>query len=530
MKMTTTFVRSECRHPLLYAHALRMWTDDSFPPAVALEDTKFDDVEWVPASKLAGDAPGVPDRMPLFWTIEPGDMRQGQLGDCWLIAAMSCLATFPEEIEDLFFGHSAEAAEDGRYTVMLYDHRSKRMTGVAIDEGVPCHRLGPRQYIPGWQHLRGGVPLFVKPNGETWPLLVEKAFAKLLGGYSALAGGNECAAFRALTGCTKQESWRRRGAGGDWRRSWLSEDDMHTFYHRVDDSVSGERMWAQIEEWARSSFLMAVSISGEGSGRERRRADGLVELHAYSLLMTMTIGDLRLLKLRNPWGSHVEWNGDWSDESGKWADHPNVAEALNFRAAADGLFWMSWDDFSQTFTEVEVSHKSMRTGPGRTRREHWQQAAAVAQPAELPVAIGVPAAPPPLFPARMPSVPPEEPPAVMRYRTDGSDVARAIAASLDDVSGAAGATAVDPPPLARMTTEDGWMAAAIAVSLAESRRVEVQAGGGFGAAADAGSGAGGVGAGGELICPLHGAECPQAPFHKARDLALHVSIACDRDS
>ena len=41
-----------------------------------------------------------------------------------------------------------------------------------------------------------------------------------------------------------------------------------------------------------------------------------------------------------------------------------MTEALNFRAAADGLFWMSWEDFIRTFSDIEVSHKTMRSGPG----------------------------------------------------------------------------------------------------------------------------------------------------------------------
>jgi calpain-15 len=28
--------------------------------------------------------------------------------------------------------------------------------------------------------------------------------------------------------------------------------------------------------------------------------------------------DVRLMKLRNPWGNKGEWNGDWSDKSEKW--------------------------------------------------------------------------------------------------------------------------------------------------------------------------------------------------------------------
>jgi calpain-15 len=45
---------------------------------------------------------------------------------------------------------------------------------------------------------------------------------------------------------------------------------------------------------------------------------GLFDDHAYSLLSVHQLdGDIRLLKIRNPWGSN-EWTGDWSDSSDKW--------------------------------------------------------------------------------------------------------------------------------------------------------------------------------------------------------------------
>ena len=263
-----------------------MYHDDTFVPSIALEGTELDaEPVWVPASQLCGDG----SRMPLFWTIEPGDLRQGQVGDCWLIAAMSCLANYPEEVEALFFGHGAEAARDGRYTVLLYDYRTRSTTAVVIDERVPCARLRRGYYIEGYRHLRGGVPCFAKPNGEMWPLLIEKAMAKMAGGYGELSGGNEAAAFRALTGCTKQEAWTRLETGR-WRRSELSADRMNSFISiRGDPGISSEELWRQLEGWSRRNYLMAVAISERGRERERRRPDGLVEGHAYSLLMTITV-------------------------------------------------------------------------------------------------------------------------------------------------------------------------------------------------------------------------------------------------
>jgi hypothetical protein len=143
-------------------------------------------------------------------------------------------------------------------------------------------------------------------------------------------------------------------------------------------------MWSLVEEWTSQNFLLAASICHAGGEAEHRRPDGLIEQHAYSVLTSISVGDLQLIKLRNPWGSDAEWRGAWSDNSDLWQRHANIAQALDFRKAADGIFWMDWHDFSATFNSLEVSHKRMRTGPGESNRAAWrslQRARAGDQPA-----------------------------------------------------------------------------------------------------------------------------------------------------
>ncbi len=62
---------------------------------------------------------------------------------------------------------------------------------------------------------------------------------------------------------------------------------------------------------------MSIGSSGSFSA-ELRLPNGLVQGHAYIITKVQKI-ELRneihlLLRLYNPWGNDVEWQGDWSDK------------------------------------------------------------------------------------------------------------------------------------------------------------------------------------------------------------------------
>ena len=53
---------------------------------------------WLRAGEIFGE-----DNFKVFdQTIEPNDIKQGLLGNCWLMCALSCLAEFPQYIKNLF--------------------------------------------------------------------------------------------------------------------------------------------------------------------------------------------------------------------------------------------------------------------------------------------------------------------------------------------------------------------------------------------------------------------------------------------
>jgi hypothetical protein len=70
----------------------------------------------------------------------------------------------------------------------LYHPLEKKWKLVTVDDKFPCKKGTT-------------TPLFAKPNGrELWVMLIEKAYAKFLGGFDLLDGGLITAALHVLTG------------------------------------------------------------------------------------------------------------------------------------------------------------------------------------------------------------------------------------------------------------------------------------------------------------------------------------------
>lgn len=337
------------------AEDLDLFIDAEFPHNMASIGwvSSIGEVEWIPARSMR------PGRWKLFDGIDPRDLLQGKIGNCWLIAALAALAEFPKEVERLFLRDGMKEG-DGRYVVRLFDHNQGRNIEVTVDEYMPCH---PRR----WWDIEAKT-CFADPNGnEVWCLVIEKAMAKVFGSYGELEGGTAATAFRALTGDEEPIVWVREG--DTWKMCTLVPGTKSRFSYPSwgGEELSNDAFFKRLEEYDQQNFLMGASI--ENWGGENKRRDGLVEGHAYSLMQVEDIPekmergtDIRLLELRNPWGNEVEWNGAWSDGDRKWKQHPEVKAHLRPTFGDDGAFWMDWTDFSRIFTGVCVCRKPMREG------------------------------------------------------------------------------------------------------------------------------------------------------------------------
>ena len=68
-------------------------------------------------------------------------------------------------------------------------------------------------------------------------------------------------------------------------------------------------------------------------------------------------GEFPLVRVRNPWGDEMEWNGAWSDGSPEWAFIPDKEkERLGINFEEDGEFWMSYRDWQSNFDVLEITN------------------------------------------------------------------------------------------------------------------------------------------------------------------------------
>ena len=119
--------------------------------------------------------------------MTPADVRQGSIGNCWFLSAISALAERPGRIERVFVNDDVSA--NGIYAVNFYSL------------GVP-HTVIVDDYLPIEEYWGTAYTVFSKmgPDAALWAPILEKAFAKLHGNYGHTVGGDSRRAARTLSG------------------------------------------------------------------------------------------------------------------------------------------------------------------------------------------------------------------------------------------------------------------------------------------------------------------------------------------
>ncbi|ODN04348.1 Calpain-B [Orchesella cincta] len=266
------------------------------------------------------------------------DVKQGELGNCWLLAAVANL-TLNAKLFHLIVPEDNSYADEKYLGVFHFRFwKFGRWVDVVIDDRLPT---------------RGGRLIFMHSvdKVEMWSALLEKAYAKIHGSYDKLIGGDIVEALEDFTGGLSE--------------SCKIEEEQHPALFPLMQKA-----------FSRNSFL-GCSIHAEEDEIEADGPLGLVKGHAYSITGIKTVvwdqtakdkksqkkkgggnaqsQSVKLLRIRNPWGDATEWQGAWSDGSDEWNQLNNeILSQFDITFSADGEFWMCYEDFLRYFHQLEI--------------------------------------------------------------------------------------------------------------------------------------------------------------------------------
>ncbi|KLU81664.1 calpain-9 [Magnaporthiopsis poae ATCC 64411] len=266
------------------------------------------------------------------------DIKQGQNGNCWWLAAVATIAHRKDLIDRVCVDRDEDVGvygfvfqRDGEFFPVLIDDnlflKFSDYNGYSGDYD-PTGKL-ERDHRARYQ--TGSEALYFascEDKNETWLPLMEKAYAKIHGDYEAIEGGWSGEGVEDMTGGVTTTLVTNRV---------LYED----------------KLWRELVNDT-GDFVFALSAMGTGWDSN---ANGLALNHAYSILKAVEeVGEkgerVRLVQIRNPWGRRGgagfgEWNGPWSDGSKEWT--PYWLKKLGHVFGDDGVFWMSFRDMLDKF-------------------------------------------------------------------------------------------------------------------------------------------------------------------------------------
>ncbi|XP_015196265.2 calpain-1 catalytic subunit [Lepisosteus oculatus] len=263
------------------------------------------------------------------------DVCQGILSDCWFLSAVASLSQHRALLERVVpEGQGFDREYTGCFRFQFWQYGEWKE--VEVDDFLPTE---------------GGqlVYLHSAERDEFWSALLEKAYAKLKGGYQALQLGFPHEALVDMTG---------------------GVTEIFTIPLLPPDLAGFLRPLLE-----KGALINCVNTQGE---MEKKNEQGILFKHAYSVTglekVRCYLGEADLVRVRNPWG-HTEWTGPWSDNS--WLEWAKVSAEEQARVQRvqqiDGEFWMEVSDFQRNFNMMEVCHLSDSTlsGPGAVTRP-WE--------------------------------------------------------------------------------------------------------------------------------------------------------------
>jgi hypothetical protein len=322
-----------------------------------------------------GDAPN----LKVIGDVDPSDVNQGQVGDCWLLSGISSLAEFDGAVKRLFRKtknlDKMPHDKPNMYTITLWDLTTWKEVDILVDE-----RLCSMPTADGSGKILGAKP---SEDGELWVCYLEKALAAHCGGWDKIIGGQCTHAWALMTGCKEQYTIRKNEKTGKYEcLAKYNQNERKWARHANSPHDGDERMWRtawpqvggggdkekELDEeelfmklcaWDDVNYIIGAGTSGTS---DKHSTDGMIDNHAYSVIECVNDvagTDIDLIKVRNPWGKGEIEDGLFDDDGPGWDQYPQIKKALNPVVADDGIFWVTKQEFFELYSTIYLSASNM---------------------------------------------------------------------------------------------------------------------------------------------------------------------------
>ncbi|EPY27651.1 calpain-like cysteine peptidase [Strigomonas culicis] len=304
--------------------------DPTFPPLygslyrVGIDEIFLWNLPWRRADQFV--PPAEREEIRLFrGQVLPTDPFPGDGGDFYLCSAASMVAERPMKVRELFrHPVSVNAGKEDRrlnaYHVTLA--RGGWWETVIVDGYLPSSKKGPE-----FGRCENDVR-------KLWFPILEKAYAKLYGSYSAIQCGDPLETLQDMVGFPTSR----------FDEEWLAvrETQEPQYRNMLFDLLKG-----QVE----ANYMVCLSAPDEGPVRNRFTDIGLRYGMSYFVNRVVHHKDHRLLQLRCP-TAKIGWQGLWCAESARWKEEPELAKLCEMVECSVVQEFM-WFDWSEVFAFFE---------------------------------------------------------------------------------------------------------------------------------------------------------------------------------
>ncbi|XP_038125596.1 calpain-10 [Cyprinodon tularosa] len=265
--------------------------------------------------------------------------KQGLLGDCWFLCACTFLLNNQHLLNKVLPPSQPQwgsSGYKGSFQFLLWQHG--RWIDVTIDDRLPC--INSSLCFSRCHSL-----------SAFWVALLEKAYAKLHGSYEQLWAGQVSEALVDLTGGVA-ERWSLREIGSQEGKLRAEQDS---------DEVTRKKLDLNLLCRVQEECALSCSTRSPSGGPSE-----LDQHHALTVMEWLDVrkvsgSEVRLLRLRNPWGRCC-WAGAWTWSGDGWSSLDPVCAAELQARTAEGEFWLDEAEFTSQFDDITVGYPINKDG------------------------------------------------------------------------------------------------------------------------------------------------------------------------